>query len=397
MRRPTRRETTLDDLPSNPESLRELAARLREELAARPRAADDERRLRLVRAYLQICTEDPDTAMRADAAEHLLSMDEAAPVGTSVLEILAESAIDAGDMALCRRALERLASSTDAAVRKDALERLGDLFEQVGNRRAAVESWRPAAELWQSVPGEEEQARRLYERVLDSLPDDHNAAEHLVQLYAQQGDWKRIPEVMGVAIRTDRERGADQLLGLAAAAIEAGAEEELVAMLDEALGWVSPFSDRARELERAKASALAHLPARWAEATELLRANIEAFESDDDVHRYESFIEQVPDSNERQEHKRWLFKWRTAHGADPRAALFEWAEVEEQHGDVEAAVEVWRRLIEAENDANKPSVKARLARLLGEQGRALEAIRCLGPAFVTETLAPPELERLLEA
>src|SRR5689334_20362479 len=114
----------------------------------------DEQRSRLVEVYLQVVSTDPDPAVRRDFAGRLFALNEEAPVGVAVLESFAESAIDQGDTDIHRRVLELLAREDDPEVKTQALERLGDLFAQLGDRRAAIESWRPAARLREDTPSE---------------------------------------------------------------------------------------------------------------------------------------------------------------------------------------------------------------------------------------------------
>jgi tetratricopeptide (TPR) repeat protein len=333
-----------DTLPWAPVALRELAALWLRQLSD-PGAPSELQELqsRLLHLYLQILNTDPDAAVRADAAERILSLYQASPEATTVLAGAAEIVREEGDAGVYRRMLELLATSDDADARRNALEKLGDLFEEAGNRRAAVESWKPAAMLVEAVPGEQQHARRLYERVLETLPDDGEAAERLVHIYASAGDWKRVPEVMGVVVRRNGDRGGELVLGLAARAIEAGAVDELATMVDEAVAWLGPSSPRVQGLQRAKARALADRPARHAEASDTFRAMLETFATDDDRRQYEAFIATLP-ADERHWHRRWLFQWRAARESPPTTPLIEWARAEEDGGQPEAAIAVYRRL-----------------------------------------------------
>jgi tetratricopeptide (TPR) repeat protein len=75
-----------------------------------------------------------------------------------------------------------------------------------------------------------------------------------------------------------------------------------------------------------------------------------------------------------------------------RAALREWAAAEEEYGDLEAAIAVCRRWLEIADEAERPAVGLRTARMLEERGRPTEAIASLAPALA----AMPPLSAALE-
>ena len=133
-------------------------------------------------------------------------------------------------------------------------------------RKAAVESWKPAAELYEGDPAEEEHARQLYERVLEALPDDRDAALRLVALYAQLGEWAKVPEAFAVLVRGggDPSRAVNLLLELENAGAR-GPRGRRVG-LDGRRGFVAPRSgfDRAGATAEACARARAWLPTRRA-------------------------------------------------------------------------------------------------------------------------------------
>jgi tetratricopeptide (TPR) repeat protein len=363
-----------DTLPFAPVALRELAASWQKQLSElEPFSDGDGVRSKLAHVYLQIFNTDPDSAVQTDAAEHILSLHDAKPIDTDILERVSEIAKELGDTNLQRRALVRLAACEDTKARQGAKERLGEIFEQTGNRSAAVESWRCAAQLCETSQGEQDHARSLYERVLDAAPYDGEAARRLAILYADCGEWKKVPELVGVVLRTDCERGIELLLQLAPRALEAGMRDRLLAMIDEAVAWLPPSSARMHGLARAKARALVAPPARCPEACDALRTLVDTFGNEDDVRQYETFIASIPDADERHGERRFLYRWRAARDAQPAAVLLSWAQEEEAHGALEEAVATYERFAQIAPGGDRAPVMFRIARLLVDLGRPVDA------------------------
>jgi tetratricopeptide (TPR) repeat protein len=380
-------------LPFANQGLLDLAGIWEKELAAA--ASPEEQstvRQRLQHLYLQIVNNEPDAAARTEIAGRLLKLHEAAPLGSAVLESVAEIANDQGDTDIHRRVLEILSHDDDPRVRTRALERLGDLYDRLGNRRRAVESWKPAAQMREAAPGEKARARILYERVLDTLPTDREAAERLVQLYVDADDWQRIPEVLSVVLRAGGDRGGDLLLGMESRAIEVGALDTFVAMVEEAVAVRTSSSAKVRDLRRAKARALAQDPSRQTEAAAAYRALLEDFGSDDDRRNYESFIKSRPDAAAQHWERRWLFEWRAKHEKEPTVALIEWGQAEAERGDCEEAAAVYRRALDVAPEAKRPGLALKLARLLSQLGRREEALVCLAPLLAVTPPVEPARE-----
>lgn len=363
-------------LPFAPFALRELAEHWQRQLSETTDPSEiAELKARLLQLRLQIIANDPDAEVRRAASDHVQSMLDSGPIAPALLESVAETAREDGNTALHRRVLELLAASEDAEVRRRALERLGDLFEQLGDRRAAVDSWKPAAHMSQDTRRDRDRARRLYERALDTLPDDREAAEELVQLYVDSGEWQRVPEVLGVVVRADGDGAADLLLRLAPKALSAGASGELASMVDEVLPLLPAWSAQARDLLRVKARALAELPERRQGASETYRALLQAFGSAADRRDFEAHIGAKLEGDERHRERRWLFQWRAANEPQPAEALLAWATEEEAQGDTELAITVLRRLL-AEAPTRKEALEA-LCRLLSGRGDFLGAFDSL--------------------
>lgn len=344
------------------------------------------------------------------------------------LEAIAEIARDHDDHALHQRVLELLVASEDAETRSRALERLGDLqFNKLGDRLAAVKSWKAAAE----AIGERdrEAAQVLYERALEALPNDQDAAEHLIELYASGDGWARLPEALRRLIRGGHgERAAGYLVRFHANAIEARAAEEFVALADEiviGLGAKSP--EWLIPLKRARARVLSADPVRQAEASSALQELIESLGGEEDVRAFEAFVESKPSAEERHREMRWLYAWRAAHVQHPSPVLLEWARAEEEYGEPEAATATYERVLKLEpghpealeavcrgrlnagdfvgglealnrlraqvGEAERPGLNVRAAEWLwSELGRHAEAATALAPALIESPAFGPAQE-----
>ena len=321
---------------------------------------------------------------------------------------------------LHRSALELLVRAGSGDAKRRALERLGDFqFAQLRDPRAAAESWRPAAQMCEASPAEQGHAQSLYERVLEALPDDRDAAQRLAGLYRQSNDWTKLPAVLRVLIRTDlaEEGPARLLLELEKSAIEAGAADEYVSLLDEVLARSRPDAkERARALKRARARALCSDPSRQDQASLVYRELVESLALEEDIRDFESFIEARASAQERHMDRRWLYGWRAGREARPIKVLVDWGRAEDEFGEADAAIAVYQRLAEldpgrrealealcrlrlhagdfegglsalrslrdAANETDRRGVILRMARLLLEEmGRPAEAALALAPLF----------------
>ena len=274
-------------------------------------------------------------------------LDEAS-LSPSALQAIAEIAHDEDDPILHRSALELLVRSGTGDAKRRALERLGDFqFAQLGDPRAAAESWRPAAQMCEASPAEQAHAQGLYERVLEALPDDRDAAHRLTALYRQAADWTKLPGVLRVLIRTDlsEEKPARLLLDLEKDAIAAGAADDYVSLLDEVLARTRPESkETARALKRARARVLSADPSRQDQASLVYRELIESLALEEDVRDFEAFIEARASAQERHLDRRWLYGWRAGREARPLKVLLDWGRAEDEFGEAEAAIAVYQRL-----------------------------------------------------
>lgn len=303
-------------------------------------------------------------------------------VTAPTLQGVAEIAHDEDDPILHRSALELLVRTASGDAKRRALERLGDFqFAQLRDPRAAAESWRPAAQMCEGSPAEQAHAQALYERVLEALPDDREAAQRLTALYRQSNDWTKLPAVLRVLIRTDPagEGPAQLLLELEKGAIEAGAADDYVALLDHVLARSRPESkESARALKRARARVLGAAPSRQDEASLVYRELVEAMALDEDVRDFESFIESRASAQERHLDRRWLYGWRAGREARPVKVLLDWGRAEDEFGEAEAAIAVYQRL--AEIDPGRKEALEALCRLrlhAGDFEGGLAALRLL--------------------
>jgi lipopolysaccharide biosynthesis regulator YciM len=286
--------------------------------------------------------------LAAEAIEQCRALLAEPSLSPKVVEEIAQIANDEDDQDLHRLALEHLTKLGDEKAQKRALERLGDFqFEHLGDRRAAAESWRPAARTYEGTPEEEAHAQVLYERVLEAVPEDREAAQRLIEFYARSQDWRKLPDVLRVVLRAggDLAHPVKLLLRLEKSAIEAGEVGEFASLVQDAIQRLGGGASL-HELRKARARALGSDPAYEGEASSAYREVIESSESEEDVRAFEAFIESRPSAEERLRERRWLYERRVTHGARPAEVLLEWAKAEEELGETDAAIALYVRLSE---------------------------------------------------
>jgi tetratricopeptide (TPR) repeat protein len=343
------------------------------------------------------------------------------------IEAIAEIAEDQEDDALRRHALELLVERGDEETRARALEQLGDFqLRRLGDRESAASSWKAAADrVGATDPG---YAQNLYERALEALPDDREAAERLVNLYAAGDGWARLPDVVRlVAHSGDIERAAEYLLRVQRNAIEARAFEDFVALSEEILAKLPHDSPALPAVRRARARTLAADASLPEEAAAALRKLVEAYGEDEDLRAFEAFVETRPSSEERRKERRWLYAWRAARGGEQVSALLDWAKAEEADDEAEAAAAVYERVLALDpgreealeavcrwrfrsgdfaaglsalsalrdrvDDAERPALSARVAEWLWiDLGRPGEAALALAPALAVQPPFGPAIE-----
>ncbi|MGA2448080.1 MAG: tetratricopeptide repeat protein [Polyangiaceae bacterium] len=294
---------------------------------------------------LRLAQELAGRGSREDAlalCEELLATE---PLDRETLQAVADLARGESADDVYRAALERLCVCDAFEDRRRALELLGDFhFSKLADAQGAARLWKTAAKAAGADEAGREQARFLYERVLQAVADDAESAEALVEHYSAQGDWLRLPELLRVVIRSlEPARAMAQLLLLEESAIEARSQVEYLSLADELLLRMGRGA-RDLELERSRVRVLASDSGRERETSNVFRQIISAHQLEEDVQEYERFIEGLPQADLRHSELRWLFHWRASHVADPFAVLRQWAMAEEEYGEPEAAVAVYERI-----------------------------------------------------
>lgn len=314
----------------------------------------------------------------AHALEHYRELLANADLADDVLATIELLAREQGDGETTRTVLERrLAATGEPRMRAALLERLGNAFAwQLGDPARAAHVWLEGARLCEGVGREPERARKLYERVLDADPNSLEAAERLIELSAQAGDWDQLAEAFTALLRVAKEREIVLLLiGLEEQAVEQGKLAEYVALVDSALERID--AGRAQHVLFAKARALGALAGREAEASALYRELLEAGDDSGSVaEHFEAFLRRAELTPERVADYRWLYEWKLAHAAAPADVTMAWAEAEERlFSDLSAASALFRRTLEL--DADRVDALTELARLELALGRAEQALAAL--------------------
>jgi tetratricopeptide (TPR) repeat protein len=286
----------------------------------------------------------------------------------AVLEAVERVAEREDDVELERAVLERRVSTLPPGeARVAAYDRLGEFFsERLRDPTSAANAWKAGAREAESLDDWGALSRRLYERVLDSSGEDVEAAEKLVQSYAETQDFAEIPTAFGVILRAarteeDLARAVELLLSLAERAAQSRAAREFAALADEALWrWTTPGVPELRALKLAKARVLATDPTYSGEAAEVYRALIESDRRPEDVAEFRAFVDRQPSVEFRATELGWLFEWQASHGESEVTALLEWAALQEQEfGDPGAARALYERVL-----ALEPSHRVALEQLL---------------------------------
>lgn len=333
-----------------------------------------------MRARLKLARTLADQGELGEALRHYDELLGETELDNQTLETVERIADEIGDPEILCRALEQRAErSTDPEQKAALLEKLGEVqIERLGDERRGIESWRTSARLSERAPAAHDRARHLYERMVESAPDDREASERLVALYVQAGQWDRIPEAMGALIRSGDdglEPRVDLLLSLEAEAVKAGAVEDFLSLVEEAIWQLgTDHPDEARRVLAAKARVLKGHVGSFDAAADAYRSLVESYGREEDITAFEQLIEDAPDDAQKRELWRWLFDWRASRADDPVPVLVEWGRVEEEtFSDPEAAIGVYEQALA--HDGERPDVLERLARLRGalgdDEGRVL--------------------------
>jgi golgin subfamily B member 1 len=330
------------------------------------------------------------------------------------------------DATLLREVLQRRAGAAeDPRDQVIWLGKLGALELSRGSEDDAVVVWKRAAQIAHKA-GDEEAARRLYERVREVAPRDNDTAFHLVDLLERAEEWDRLPELysillehtqlpsarVGILMRHARVL-ADKMDDPASALVSAAQAFELASDSSEYREVLSTFTalallgkanhifaqamddaiarhagdsaDKAvqrADLRMAKARVMsANRDGRDAAAA-AYRATLDDPGVDEGRHKaallaFEMLLSREP-PDAWVEDRRWLFAWKAAHAPEGEVApaFLSWATAEESaFGDLERALALYRRVeaLDPEN-ADVLAAVSRLALATGDTGGAITAL-----------------------
>ncbi|HVJ21574.1 MAG TPA: tetratricopeptide repeat protein, partial [Polyangiaceae bacterium] len=355
---------------------------------------DGDRRVVVALRLAEVALQRGDHPLALAHYRELLSISE---LSDDVLATIEQLAREQNDGATTRQVLERrLASTGEPQTRAGLLERLGNaLAWQLGDNAEAARVWLDGARLSEGSARDAERARKLYERVLDADPDCREAAERLVEISAEAGDWDKLHEVFDSLLRMSKERELIMLVvGLEERAVESGKLAEYVRLIDLALSRIDP--SRARHVLMAKARSLGTIPGQQAAAAGLYRELLASAgdEALPEADAFEAFLFGCPPDAARAADFRWLYQWRLGHTANAADVLASWARTEEEVlGDLAAAARLYEQLLT--DDPERADALAELARLalaLGDVDKALGALEALRLRSEGETRTAAELK-----
>ena len=340
---------------------------------------EGERRNATLLRMAEVVAEIGDTGR---ALEHYRELLEKAELSDHVLEnveLLAHSNNDAETM---RSVLERRIAVAGAPEdRAQLLEKLGLVqAKQLADADSAAKSWLLGARAADAA-GDDDRARRMYERVLGVSPDEAEAARRLIELYAAGGAWEKIPEAFGVLHRagTDERDVVSLLLALEAVAVQAGAVEVFVVLTDGVLARDGLDPARLRQVLLSRARVLSTMPEHRDEVAEIYRRVLEAGAEDVQAaaEAFTVFLATGELTPARVADRRWLFEWRASRAADPTTVLIAWALAEETTlANPAAAIELYKRVLD--RDPERLDALGQLARLQSTHGDPEGALATLG-------------------
>ncbi|MFO7181341.1 MAG: tetratricopeptide repeat protein, partial [Pseudomonadota bacterium] len=299
----------------------------------------------------------------------------------AVLTKIEELALSASDVVTLETVLDRrLGTALEPARRAELLERRGDLAQKGRDDvTLAARLWFEAARLYEGTLGDGASAVRLYSRVLEADATHTEAAERLVELCAEIGDFEKLRAAFDLLVASGGEREvAGTLLKIENRARESGQGELFAALADVALARVTEAARR-RSLLLAKARALGAVPEAADTASALFRTLVgepssELFAAAAEA--FADFLRRAPRTAARIDDLRWLFAVRAERAADPGSVLLEWARAEENElGDAAAAMALYERVVA--QDPEQVEAWTELARLQAAAGDAQGAFASL--------------------
>lgn len=315
------------------------------------------------------------------ALEHYRELLTRAELTDTVLENIELLAHSNGDADTMKSVLERrIAVAVAPEDRAQLLEKLGLVqAKQLVDPASAAKSWLEGARAADAA-GDDERARRMYERVLGVSPDEAEAARRLIELYAAAGDWAKIPEAFGVLHRagTDERDVVALLLSLEGAAVQANAVEVFVVLTDGVLARAGLDPSRMRQVLLARARVLSTTADHRDEVADIYRRVLEGGSEDVQAaaEAFTVFLATSELTPARVADRRWLFEWRASRAADPITVLIAWALAEETTlGNPAAAIELYKRVLD--RDPERLDALSQLARLQSTHGDAEGALQTL--------------------
>jgi tetratricopeptide (TPR) repeat protein len=364
------------------------------ELGARLYRAQGDERTRLLLRLAEVAAQAGWSQRAAEHYHEALTAGAALPEDRlAAVESLASGL---GDGRLVRLTLER---RVEQALSPDEealwLERLAQHDADVTHDRvAAAASFKRAAQLALESAGDEERARKLYERALAVAADDREAALALAGIYERSSNhWSSLPSVHDVLIRTapTQDDAVQALLQFEEAAVKAraaGAFSSAVAAVGKRHGPLLP--ELWKKVQAALARVLGSDVERQDEAAAVYRAMVESAAPDSrrEWEAFETFLEGAPDTPARRADKRWLYDFRTRTVTDTQRApiLLAWAADEERGGDFVMALQLVERALAFAPDSDDAlAARSRLLLATGNDAAAVEALearrdRAEGPA-----------------
>ena len=330
-------------------------AGLYRELESRCEVADGERRAALLARLAEVASK---SGQLERAIGHYRELLASANLSDEVLDAIERTAQTAGSAETLRDLLERrILGATDVRQEVTWLEQLSDLqAAKLGNVEGALTALRRAADLAGAAKLGAETERRIYERTFAFSPADRRAAERLVEIYREAGEWKRIPAIYDALLEhiADERDAVKVVLDMESAAVHAGASRQFATAVDSALRrYARAFTHHAQNLLAAKARVLSTDAGRADEVGTIFRALVAS--ADDGapfMTAFESFLAKAGSSETRRADAQWLAAWRAndPQGLDRTGALLATAKTHESVRNLPAAVEAYRRVLEYDSE-----------------------------------------------
>jgi len=263
----------------------------------------------------------------------------------------------------------QLSACADAHQRIDLLTALGTVRNTLGQSSLAADALVQAGTLAGEL-GQWKRATDLYESAVAATPPNAAVIAKLWDAGSRTAQMERLE----IALRAMLASGTEEkdvirhLIELSARGLTEETAPAFAKLTDAALEY-STDPVRQRQLTLLKASALSKARSTQSQAAELYRQLFEAAPLRDDEawNGFADLLAQVPDTPAWRKECRWFYEKRVSLANDPVRELVEWARIEQQRYNDEAAS---RRLFERvlNIDSERLDVWSELARLRREAG-----------------------------